>query len=46
MKNKTLTIRLSNELHKKLKIKLAQDERSFQGWALEKIKEYVEEKED
>ncbi len=43
MAEKTLTIRLNNELHKKLKIKLAQDERSFQGWAVEKIKEYVEE---
>ncbi len=43
METKNLTVRLTPELHKKLKLKLVQEERSFQGWAIEKIREYVEE---
>jgi len=43
MSEKTLTIRLEKELHKKLKVKLAQDEKTFQTWAIKKIEDYVEE---
>jgi len=43
---KNLTIRIDPELHKELRIKLAQEDRSFQSWAEEQIKEYVGWEED
>jgi len=42
-KVKNLTVRVTPELHKKLKLKLVQEDKSFQEWAENKIKEYVEE---
>ena len=41
---KHLSLRIDTELHKRLRMKLLQDEKSFQEWAVEKIREYVEEK--
>ena len=43
MADKTITVRLPEELHQKLKIQLAKDSLTFQKWASDKIKDYVEE---
>ena len=40
---KHLSLRIDKELHKKLKFKLLEEDKSFQEWAENKIKEYVEE---
>ena len=42
MDKKNLSVRVSPELHKKLKFKLLEEDKSFQEWAENKIKEYVE----
>ena len=39
---KHLSLRIDTELHKRLRMKLLQDEKSFQEWVEEKIREYVE----
>ena len=44
MADKTITVRISKDLHKKLKIQLAKDSLTFQKWASDRIKEYTEEK--
>jgi len=43
---KNMTIRIDPELHKVLRVKLAQEDKSFQEWAEERIKEYVDWKEE
>ena len=43
MGKKTLTLRISKELHKKLRMQLIQDEITFQDWVHNKIEEYVAE---
>mgnify|MGYP006302032865 FL=1 len=42
-KEKTGLVRMDKELHKKLKVKLALDDLSYQDFALECIKKYVNE---
>lgn len=41
---KTITLRLDDELHKKLKIQVAKDETTMQDKLIELIKRYLDEK--
>jgi len=40
--DKSITVRIPEELHQKLRIKLAEDNKTFQDWAKDKIIEYVD----
>ena len=44
MSEKTVTARIPEELHVELRIKLAQEGLTYQGWVTEQIKKYVAEK--
>ncbi len=39
---KAMTVRMSKDLHRKLKMKLLKKDKSFQGWCVEQIEEFVE----
>ena len=39
---KHLSLRISKDLHSKLKMKLFQDQETFQDWAEQQIKDYVD----
>ena len=39
---KAMTVRIPKNLHRKLKVKLLKKDKSFQGWCVEQIEEFVE----